>query len=113
MFDPVTITSNVVATGSLAVCGVGVGSRACVPTTENRTTVMIASGAQPSWLWGRRAACLPRKTVNQARRPVAPQARKPVLHRRLLTRLLPFVLMLEAGGRIRRRAGLVLGAKER
>jgi nucleoside-diphosphate-sugar epimerase len=28
-------------------------------------------GAQPSWLWGRRASCLSRKTLYQARRPVA------------------------------------------
>ena len=32
-------------------------------------------GAQPSWLWGRRASCLPENGINQARRPVAPQAR--------------------------------------
>src|SRR4029077_7548322 len=32
-------------------------------------------GAQPSWLWGRRASCLPENGTNQARRPVAPQAR--------------------------------------
>ena len=32
-------------------------------------------GAQPSWLCGRRASCLPRRILNQAGRPVAPQAR--------------------------------------
>jgi tetratricopeptide (TPR) repeat protein len=32
-------------------------------------------GAQPSWLWGRRASCLPRNGIDQARRPVAPKAR--------------------------------------
>jgi hypothetical protein len=31
------------------------------------------SGAQPSWLWGRRASCLP-DHGSQARRPRAPQA---------------------------------------
>lgn len=32
-------------------------------------------GARPSWLWGPRASCLPRNGINQARRPVALQAR--------------------------------------
>jgi tetratricopeptide (TPR) repeat protein len=32
-------------------------------------------GAQPSWLWGRRASCLPENGINQARRPVAPKAK--------------------------------------
>ena len=32
-------------------------------------------GAQPSWLCGRRASCLPGEILNQAGRPVAPQAR--------------------------------------
>src|SRR6266480_1898139 len=42
----------------------------CVGATKARRTV-----AQPSWLWGGRASCLPDLNSNQARRPIASQAR--------------------------------------
>src|SRR5215467_955677 len=32
-------------------------------------------GAQPFWVWGRRASCLPGHGINQARRPIATRAR--------------------------------------
>jgi len=44
MFEPVTMTSNVVATGSPAVCGVGVGVSSCANAARSgqKMIVMIA-----------------------------------------------------------------------
>ena len=139
MFEPVTITSNVVATGSPLACGVGVISCACVIITKRKATAMIArpkptTGGFLAAQVVATALCRRAATRNNAGAPRHSEAATTSMTRRLAhfenLQLLLGVgcagdtpattdsleclgLSLEAQGRIWGRGRLVVGRKER
>src|SRR5262245_22556591 len=99
MSEPVTITSNVVATGSPLGCSVDVISCAEAARIGQRTRSHVVN-VVATLLWD---VCIFQS--RRLRRRTAPCLQRCMITCRLLTRLQPLDLMLEAGGRIRRRAG--------
>src|SRR6266581_6210889 len=121
MFEPVTITSNVVAIGWPLGCGVGIVSWANAPRIGQRTgSHLVSVVATPLWgVWIFQAGRSRRRTAPWLQRSVGfagdpPSRRFGVASMPATTDSLECLeLSLEAQGCIRGRGRLVLGGKKR